>query len=107
MKDVNELLFTPYSFGGESEPNQLLAIASTSASGMIQHGVWECGPGEMDLHFEWDETVFGLQGSAEVHNIETGEGFILGPGSMGFFAKGSHWRWKISRNFKKVFTIVS
>ena len=86
------------------EPTQSLGIAQETDQ--IQHGVWECGPGELDLHFAYSETVFILEGRAEVENQITGELIILEPGTMALFQKGSHWVWRIPWRLKKVFTII-
>ncbi len=106
MVNLALMEFKKFSFGGEDLPLQRLALALTSQSGNIQQGVWECGPGELELNFQWNETVYVLEGRAEVKNLETGMNFVLTPGSMAIFEKGSRWVWQIPWKFKKVFTII-
>lgn len=74
---------------------------------MIKIDVCESGPGEFDLDFSWNETVFIIDGRAEVENLQTGESYELLPGSMMCFEYGSRWRLKIPWKLKKVFTVVT
>lgn len=106
MTNISDLQLKPCSFGGQDEPQQAAAVASEIASCGIQHGVWESGPGELELHFQWHETVYVLDGRAEVENLTSGERFALTPGTMVSFESGSRWRWRIPWKLKKVFTIV-
>lgn len=104
MIEMNDLTYKEFSFGGKNEPQQQLAVALDSDH--LQHGIWESGPGELNLDFEWDETVFILEGEAIVRNLETQECFKLTQGSLANFSKGSRWQWQIPWKLKKVFTIV-
>lgn len=107
MIHIEELKMKPCSFGGVAEePQQSFALASEFREGRIQHGVWQCGPGELDLQFAWSETVYILEGRAEVENVKSKEKFALVPGSMMSFEQGSHWRWRIPWKLKKIFTII-
>lgn len=106
MVRISELQMKPSSFGGTGEPDQLLGIAMEIDSGHIQHGAWESGPGELELDFKWNETVYIVDGQAEVENLRTGDTFTLSAGSMMSFEQGSLWRWRIPWKLKKVFTIV-
>ena len=106
MINIQDLRFKPCHFGGASEPTQLAGVAAEIDSGRIQHGVWESGPGELDLQFDWNETVFVIEGSAKVENVQTGVRWTLNVGDLMSFEKGSHWRWRIPWKFKKVFTLV-
>tara|TARA_B110001454_G_scaffold218046_1_gene244904 strand:- start:15042 stop:15374 length:333 start_codon:yes stop_codon:yes gene_type:complete len=103
---TTDLTMKPFNFGGRNEPPQLLGIGAQTASNDIQIGIWECGPGLLDLEFEWTETVYVLEGRAEVENIETKECFEMTPGTMRLFEAGSRWQWRIPWRFKKVFTTV-
>jgi len=106
MVKITDLHMKPSTFGSLGEPEQLLGIAAEINSGHIQHGVWESGPGELVLHFQWSETVYILDGQAELENLETNERVRLSTGSMMSFERGSSWRWRIPWKLKKVFTIV-
>jgi len=92
--------------GGASAPEQTFGIVSEIANGRVQYGVWECGPGELDLQFEWSETVFIVDGRAEMENVDTGERIHVEPGSMLAFEKGSRWRWSVPWRLKKIYTIL-
>jgi uncharacterized cupin superfamily protein len=106
MINLQDLDFKPSQFGGANEPEQRVAITSEINAGRIQQGVWESGPGELNLRFDWYETVYILDGQAEVLNLETNESFQLNAGSLMSFERGSQWRWRIPWRLKKVFTIV-
>ena len=107
MIQITDMIFKEFNFVPDRvEPRQAVALAYTSESGHFQHGVWECGPGEMDLDFLWDETVFVIDGRAELENLENGERLTLITGALHSFRRGSRWRWRIPWKFKKVFTIV-
>lgn len=106
MNHIEKLTMKPFSFGGANEPDQLCALASSFEGDRIQHGVWESGPGELNLKFSWSETVYILDGKAEVENLDTGERFTLSPGVMMSFERGSNWRWNIPFKLKKVFTLI-
>ncbi len=106
MINLADIKMKPSNFGGNNEPEQLFGLAAQLTSKGIQHGVWQSGPGELTLKFEWTETVYIVEGSAEVKNLITEEKFILTVGSMMSFEQGSHWRWRIPWKLKKIFTIV-
>ena len=105
MIHISELELKSYSYP-LTEPDQQMALASETDSGRIQHGVWQSGPGELNLHFQWIETAFILDGRAEIENLDTGEKFTLVTGSMMTFERGSRWQWRIPWKLKKIFTIL-
>ena len=107
MNRISDLTYKPFAFGiAGGEPQQSAAISEEIDGGRIQQGVWECGPGELDLKFAWNETVYILEGRADIENMSTGEKFVLLPGSLMCFEDGSHWLWRIPWKLRKVFTIV-
>jgi uncharacterized cupin superfamily protein len=106
MIKLDQLQLKPCRFGAGEVPEQAFALASEIQSGRIQHGVWESGPGILDLKFDWSETVFIVEGYAEVENADTGETFAMSAGSLMSFEQGSHWRWRIPWKLKKIFTVV-
>ena len=106
MNPKIELKMMPFNFGGRNEPPQQLAIGAQTSNSDIQIGLWECGPGLLDLEFQWSETIYVLEGRAEVQNLDTSECFEMTPGKMHLFEAGSRWQWRIPWRFKKVFTII-
>ena len=93
--------------GGElPEPKQQWALAIEDEDLGLQQGVWESGPGVLSLKFQWNEIIVGLEGEAVAENQETGEILILKTGTTALFKKGTHWKWKIPKGFKKLFTII-
>lgn len=106
MINVADLELKPVPFGEEGEPQPSFALAMEIDAGRIQHGVWESGPGELEFRFEWHETVYVLDGRAEIENMGTKQKFVLSPGSLMSFERGSHWRWRVPWKIKKVFTVV-
>lgn len=106
MNAVDNIKMTPFNFGTRNEPIQHLGIGAQTHNSDIQIGVWESGPGVLNLNFEWSETVYILEGRAEIENLNTQERFELTPGVMLLFEAGSQWQWRIPWRLKKVFTII-
>lgn len=106
MMPLLEIKMKSSNFGGINEPDQLTGIAAQTHDSGIQLGLWQSGPGVLDLLFKWTETVYILEGNAEVTNLQTLESFTLEPGMMLLFEAGSHWSWKIPWKLKKIFTLV-
>ncbi len=106
MITAENIEMKPSSFGGFEEPEQLAGIAAETTNQDVQIGIWESGPGVLNLNFKWSETVYVLEGRAEVTNIKTLDTFFLTPGSMALFEAGSEWSWRIPWKLKKVFTII-
>lgn len=106
MNAIHEIKMTPFNFGTPNEPIQHLGIGAQTNNSDIQIGVWESGPGLLNLDFQWSETVYILEGRAEVENMVTGDRFEINPGMMLLFEAGSRWQWRIPWRLKKVFTIV-
>jgi uncharacterized cupin superfamily protein len=106
MIPLSKLDMKPFSFGTSDEPNQNLGIAAETKNRDIQLGVWESGPGVLNLDFNWSETVYILDGRAEIENRQTGEVFELTQGMIFLFESGTRWQWRIPWKLKKVFTIV-
>ncbi|HXH30792.1 MAG TPA: cupin domain-containing protein [Bacteriovoracaceae bacterium] len=106
MINLDMIHLNDFSFGGKDEPDQRLSITSTSDCGSIQQGIWESGPGEIELKFSWYESIFVLEGSAHLENLKTNQSFVLNQGDLVDFQVGSHWRWTIPFHFKKIFNIV-
>ncbi len=106
MIPISEIGLTPFNFGGPCEPEQFSGIAAQTCDGAIQTGIWESGPGVLDLHFPWTETVYILEGRAQAVNVRTQQSIELVPGILLLFESGSHWRWHIPWKLKKIFTII-
>lgn len=106
MIQAADIKLYPSNFGGPCEPEQQSGLADQTRDSRIQTGVWESGPGTLELHFPWTESVFILEGRAEVENLDTKESFVLTPGTLALFESGSHWSWRIPWKLKKIFTLV-
>jgi uncharacterized cupin superfamily protein len=65
-------------------------------------GVWECvGPTRLRWHYDLDETVYILDGAADVEH--EGKLQLLRPGSVAFFPAGSTAVWSVPNHVKKAF----
>ncbi|MBL7545679.1 MAG: DUF861 domain-containing protein [Bdellovibrionaceae bacterium] len=106
MISSTELKRHPTYFMDQSEPDQTTAIAAESKDQSIQTGVWESGPGVLTLEFKWSETVYILDGYAQIKNLKTGEFFTLKKDTLALFEKGTTWSWHVPWKLKKVFTII-
>lgn len=67
-------------------------------------GLWECtGPGAFEWHYGTDETIYILEGSAQVDYL--GRKFTLSPGDCTHFAAGTVSRWVVTERVKKSYTL--
>jgi uncharacterized cupin superfamily protein len=65
-------------------------------------GIWQCdGPTRLRWHYDLDETVYILDGAAEVEH--DGRIQLLRPGSVAFFPAGSTAVWSVPDHVKKAF----
>jgi uncharacterized protein len=71
----------------------------------VSYGIWECPPGVIDVDYgpmaEHNQCV---KGRATVTNIDTGTKIEMTPGVRAVFPVGSHVRWEIHEEFRKVYT---
>jgi len=76
----------------------------SSGDGSTSSGLWECiGPTEFEWQYGTDETIYILEGSAEVQYL--GRSFTLRPGDCTHFATGTVARWVVRERIKKSFTL--
>jgi uncharacterized cupin superfamily protein len=67
-------------------------------------GVWECvGPAKFVWHYVVDETIYIIEGAAEVEYL--GETFELRPGDHARFISGTTANWVVRDRVKKTFAI--
>lgn len=67
-------------------------------------GLWECtGPGAFEWHYGRDESIYVLEGFAEVEYL--GRKFTLRPGDCTHFAAGTTSRWVVTERIKKSYTL--
>lgn len=107
MITIAELKLKPSFFVDTAmEPEQNSGVAAETNDHSIQTGIWESGPGILNLKFNWSETVYILEGFAEATNLETGATHSLSTGTIALFEKNSLWSWRIPWRIKKVYTII-
>jgi uncharacterized protein len=67
-------------------------------------GIWECiGPGQFVWHYSTDETIYILEGSAEIEYL--GKTFTLQAGESTHFAAGTMAKWHVRDRVKKTWTL--
>ncbi len=88
----------------EGHPTFLTYVYARSQDVASWSGVWECkGPTKARFVYTLDETVYVLEGSA---NIEyDGVVHALHPGSVAFFPAGSTATWDVPERIKKSFVL--
>jgi uncharacterized cupin superfamily protein len=75
-----------------------------SGDGSTSSGLWECvGPTEFEWQYGTDETIYILEGSAELEYL--GRSFTLRAGDCTHFATGTVARWVVRERIKKSFTL--
>ena len=72
-----------------------------SADGTCTIVAWSCTPGRFNWHYAVDETLHVISGEAFVTD-EQGDVHRLGPGDMAFFPAGSHSRWHVTQEVRKL-----
>lgn len=106
MIQIDQLTLKPLTLENGKGPELSMALVSELDSGRIQYGLWESGPGEMIFEFQWNETVYALEGRVDLMNLDTKDQVLLQAGGLMSFEKGSRWHWKIPWKFRKLFTLV-
>jgi len=94
---------------GALRPEQILAgsprtrqlTLAESADAGFAAALWECTPGSFRWDFHSDEVVHILEGEVEITD-HTGLRATLRPGSVAYFAAGSHAIWTVTRTLKKL-----
>jgi len=85
----------------EGTPQTHAKDLARSADGTCTIVVWSCTPGRFNWHYAVDETLHVISGEAFVTD-EKGEVHRLGPGDMAFFPAGSHSRWHVTQEIRKL-----
>jgi len=85
----------------EGKPFARNTSLSSSADGTAWTIVWDCTAGKFNWHYDIDETICILEGSA----IIEADGLpakSYGPGDVVFFRKGAHARWHVETYVRKI-----
>ena len=77
-----------------------LTVAESPDEGMAV-ALWECTPGSFRWHFYSDEVVHILVGEVAITD-HTGRTEVLVPGSVAFFAAGTHSTWVVRQTIRKL-----
>ena len=85
----------------DGEPLAQNAVLSRSSDGLATTLVWECSAGKFNWHYDIDETIYILEGSAIIGS-DTMTPRRFGPGDVVFFRKGAHARWHVESKVRKV-----
>ena len=72
--------------------------------GMSASGIWGCvGPATFEWYYEGDESVYILEGSAEIEYL--GKKFVLRAGDSTHFTDGTKATWNVPERVKKTWRI--
>ena len=75
-----------------------------SPDGSTTTGIWECtGPTQFVWHYGTDETIYILEGSAEIEYL--GKKFSVSAGDSTHFAAGTTANWVVRDRIKKTWTL--
>ena len=94
------------------DPSWLVSGTPSFQANVFEHlpnvgavsGIWECtGPGKFVWHYEVDEAIYILEGSAEVEYL--GKKFTLKPGDSTTFITGTTATWVVTDRIKKTYRI--
>ncbi len=85
----------------EGNPMARNATLSKSADGLASTLVWDCTAGKFDWHYEIDETIYFLEGSATISDgVNPPKTF--GPGDVLFLPRGAVCHWHVENYVRKV-----
>jgi uncharacterized protein len=76
-------------------------VLSRSTDGGASTMLWDCTKGVFNWHYDIDETVYVLEGSAVIREDE-GVEHVLGAGDHVLFRAGSHAVWRVDDYVRKV-----
>jgi uncharacterized protein len=85
----------------EGNPVAHNCVLSRGSDGLALTIPWECTEGAFDWHYDYDETVHFLEGSAVIESA-TMAPTRFGPGDVLFFPCGAKARWKVERKVRKL-----
>lgn len=85
----------------EGAPAARNAVLSKSADGLASTLVWDCTAGKFDWHYDIDETIYFLEGSA---TIDDGQGTVktFTAGDVLFLPRGAVCHWHVESYVRKV-----
>jgi uncharacterized cupin superfamily protein len=85
----------------EGAPVARTCILSTSLDGSATTLLWDCTSGVFNWHYDIDETVYVLDGCAEIHD-DAGRKRVIRTGDHVLFRAGSHAVWRVDSYIRKV-----
>jgi uncharacterized cupin superfamily protein len=83
------------------KPDAQWCVLSQSADGLATTMVWECSAGKFNWHYDFDETVYILEGSVVVES-DTFKVTRFGPGDVVYFKKGASAKWHVKEHVRKL-----
>jgi len=84
--------------GKPSARSKVVARSRDWASKIV---VWDCTAGRFQWHYDQDETIIVISGTAYLLG-DNGEEHLFGPGDYGFFPAGSIASWRIDDHIRKI-----
>jgi uncharacterized cupin superfamily protein len=85
----------------EGNPVAQNRVLFHSQDGLAQTIVWQCSEGKFNWYYDFDETVFILEGSIVLEN-DNMPPTRFGPGDVIVFNNGAHARWHVEGHVRKL-----
>ena len=85
----------------EGRPEAKNRVLQRSSDGLACSIVWECSAGKFEWFYDFDETIYIVDGHVTVSDAQTPPR-RLGPGDVIFFPKGSRALWQVDSHIRKV-----
>ena len=85
----------------EGNPVAENRILFNSQDGLAQTIVWQCSEGKFNWYYDFDETIFIIEGSIVLES----DGMApkrYGVGDVIFFRDGAHAKWHVEGHVKKI-----
>jgi uncharacterized cupin superfamily protein len=91
----------PRSWIISGDPVAKNSVLFKSADGVASTIVWECSAGEFNWYYDFDETVYILEGAIVIES-DAMKPTRFGPGDVVFFKHGSKARWRVEGHVRKL-----
>lgn len=88
----------------EGKPEASYCVIGHSEDGRSYSGVWECTPGKFRVNYEWEETIYVLDGNVTIEE-ENGDVREFKSGDIVHFPKGLRCIWTVHKTIRKTYTL--
>lgn len=100
----SELKNWPLKYPIEGDPVASYNVVSRTDEKRNYTGVWECTPGKFRVEYDWDETIYVLEGRVTIEEVG-GETKEFKTGDVVHFHNGLRAVWTVHETIRKIYTL--